>query len=54
MKKVKTISFAGTLILLLAIGIKLFLNSDKVFKSEIDPYPYAAQSNEARAYNSKA
>ena len=46
MKKVKTISFAGTLILLLAIGIKLFLNSDKVFKSEIDPYPYAAQSNE--------
>ena len=46
MKKVKTISFAGTLILLLAIGIKLFLNSDKIFKSEIDPYPYAAQSNE--------
>jgi murein DD-endopeptidase MepM/ murein hydrolase activator NlpD len=46
MKKVKTISFAGTLILLLAIGIKLFLNSDKTFKSEIDPYPYAAQSNE--------
>jgi len=46
MKKVKTISFAGTLILLLAIGIKLFLNSDKVFKSEIDPYPYAAQSKE--------
>ena len=45
MKKVKTISFAGTLILLLAIGIKLFLNSDKIFKSEIDPYPYAAQSN---------
>ena len=46
MKKVKTVSFAGTLILLLAIGIKLFLNSDKIFKSEIDPYPYAAQSNE--------
>jgi murein DD-endopeptidase MepM/ murein hydrolase activator NlpD len=46
MKKVKTISFAGTLILLLAIGIKLFLNSDKIFKSEIDPYPYAAQSKE--------
>ena len=46
MKKVKTISFAGTLILLLAIGIKLFLNSGKIFKSEIDPYPYAAQSNE--------
>jgi murein DD-endopeptidase MepM/ murein hydrolase activator NlpD len=46
MKKVKTIFFAGTLILLLAIGIKLFLNSDKIFKSEIDPYPYAAQSNE--------
>ena len=46
MKKVKTISFAGTLILLLAIGIKLFLNSDKIFKSEIDPYPYAAQINE--------
>ena len=46
MKKVKTISLAGTLILLLAIGIKLFLNSDKIFKSEIDPYPYAAQSNE--------
>ena len=46
MKKVKTISFAGTLILLLAIGIKLFLNSDKIFKSEIDPYPYAAQNNE--------
>jgi murein DD-endopeptidase MepM/ murein hydrolase activator NlpD len=45
MKKVKTIFFAGTLILLLAIGIKLFLNSDKIFKSEIDPYPYAAQSN---------
>ena len=45
MKKVKAISFAGTLILLLAIGIKLFLNSDKIFKSEIDPYPYAAQSN---------
>ncbi|MDG1126738.1 MAG: M23 family metallopeptidase [Hellea sp.] len=46
MKKVKTISFAGTLILLLAIGIKVFLNSGKIFKSEIDPYPYAAQSNE--------
>ena len=46
MKKVKTISFAGALILLLFIGIKLFLNSDKIFKSEIDPYPYAAQSNE--------
>ena len=46
MKKVKIISFAGTFILLLAIGIKLFLNSDKIFKSEIDPYPYAAQSNE--------
>ena len=46
MKKVKTIFFAGTLILLLAIGIKLFLNSDKIFKSEIDPYPNAAQSNE--------
>jgi murein DD-endopeptidase MepM/ murein hydrolase activator NlpD len=46
MKKVKIISFAGTLILLLVIGIKLFLNSDKVFKSEIDPFPYAAQSNE--------
>lgn len=46
MKKVKTISFAGTLILLLAIGIKLFLSSDRIFKSEIDPYPYAAQSNE--------
>ncbi|MBT5835882.1 MAG: M23 family metallopeptidase [Hellea sp.] len=46
MKKVKTVSFAGTLILLLAIGIKLFLNHDKIFKSEIDPYPYAAQSNE--------
>ena len=46
MKKVKTISFAGTLILLLAIGIKLFLSSDRIFKSEIDPYPYAAQNNE--------
>ena len=46
MKKVKIISFVVTLILLLAIGIKLFLNSDKIFKSEIDPYPYAAQSNE--------
>ncbi|MDA9931772.1 M23 family metallopeptidase [bacterium] len=46
MNKVKTVSFAGTLILLLAIGIKLFLNSDKIFKSEINPYPYAAQSNE--------
>ncbi|MDG2361591.1 MAG: M23 family metallopeptidase, partial [Hellea sp.] len=46
MKKVKTISFAGALILLLVIGIKLFLNSDKILKSEIDPYPYATQSNQ--------
>ena len=46
MKKVKTISFAGALILLLVIGIKVFLNPDKVLKSEIDPYPYVTQSNQ--------
>jgi murein DD-endopeptidase MepM/ murein hydrolase activator NlpD len=47
MEKVKTISFAGALILLLVIGIKLFLNSGKILKSEIDPYPYATQSNQS-------
>jgi murein DD-endopeptidase MepM/ murein hydrolase activator NlpD len=46
MKKVRTISFAGALILLLVIGIKVFLNPDKVLKSEIDPYPYVTQSNQ--------
>ena len=48
MKKVKTISFACVLILLLAIGTKLLFSPDSVFKSEIDPYPYVLQSNQTK------